>query len=147
RHAAKLDDAAWARIVDLNLADLDSLDPASLGKAARAVAPPHDSSQTRTIFAEEAARITDGVSRIVWQRPSRGESPPETPPEPLPPEPARPEAAQPEAAHLEAILAPLFLEGLEETDDATEIAAPVVAGSSTRGIILHKLMEEVLTGE
>ena len=30
---------------------------------------------------------------------------------------------------------------------ASELPAPAVAGSSQRGIILHKLMEEVLTGE
>jgi hypothetical protein len=41
---------------------------------------------------------------------------------------------------------PLF-ENPEDAEEATEIPAPAVAGSSTRGLILHKLIEELLTGE
>jgi exodeoxyribonuclease-5 len=123
RHGAKLRKEAWARIVDLNLAALDSLDPAKLGEATRAAAPPPDSSQTKAIFAAEAARIADGTNRMVWQRPSRGEAEAEPPSEPPP-----------------------VFEGPEEADEVAEIA-PAVAGSATRGITLHKLMEEVLTGE
>jgi hypothetical protein len=40
-----------------------------------------------------------------------------------------------------------LFESSEEAEEATEIPAPAVAGSSTRGLILHKLMEELLTGE
>jgi hypothetical protein len=41
---------------------------------------------------------------------------------------------------------PLF-ENPEDAEEATEIPAPAVARSSTRGLILHKLIEELLTGE
>ena len=41
---------------------------------------------------------------------------------------------------------PLF-ENPEDAEEATEILAPAVAGSSTRGSLLHKLIEELLTGE
>ena len=39
---------------------------------------------------------------------------------------------------------PLF-ENPEDAEEATQIPAPAVAGSSTRGLILHKLIEELLT--
>ena len=41
---------------------------------------------------------------------------------------------------------PLF-DSADDAQLASEVPAPAVAGSSQRGIILHKLMEEVLTGE
>ena len=83
-----------------------------------------ENEQTREIFAEQARRIAEARHNIVWQHPSRGEI------EDGPP--------------IEFV--PLF-ENPEEAEDAAEISIPSVAGSSTRGIILHKLMEEVLLAE
>ena len=60
----------------------------------------------------------------MWQRPSRDEAD--------------------GASALPAL--PLF-ENPEDAEESTEIPAPAVAGSSTRGLILHKLIEELLTGE
>jgi PD-(D/E)XK nuclease superfamily len=49
-------------------------------------------------------------------------------------------------ADLPSTPAPLF-ESADDAQQATEIPVPAVSGSLERGIILHKLMEEVLTGE
>jgi exodeoxyribonuclease-5 len=124
RHSAKLSDECWARIVDLVLADLDGLDPAKLGEGATAAGETGENQQTLEIFAEQAGRIAKTRHNIMWQRPSRGEIEDGLPTESV----------------------PLF-EMPEEAEDATEIPMPAVAGSSTRGVILHKLIEEVLLAE
>jgi hypothetical protein len=64
------------------------------------------------------------MDKLEWTRPSRMEledGPPSTP-------------------------VPLF-DSADDAQLASEVPAPAVAGSSQRGIILHKLMEEVLTAE
>ena len=124
RHSAKLPDECWAHVVDLGLSDLDSIDPAKLGEGTATSAKVRENQQTREVFAEQAGRIANARHTIVWQRPSRGEVEAEPPTEPVP-----------------------LLHNPEEAEDAAEIPVPAVAGSSTRGILLHKLMEEVLLGE
>ena len=84
-------------------------------------APPAENAQTRAIYADEAKRISAGAVTIQWHRPSLHEGD-EPPSEPI----------------------PVFSD-----PESVEAAAPVIeiAGSAARGKILHKLMEEVLTGE
>jgi exodeoxyribonuclease-5 len=121
RHSAKLSDKSWARIVDLGLAALPAINSADLGSEMPPMAAPAENTQTRALFADEAKRISDAAITIRWHRPSLHEA--DAPPsEPV----------------------PLFSE-----PDSVEAAVPIVevAGSSTRGTILHKLIEEVLTGE
>jgi exodeoxyribonuclease-5 len=124
RHSAELRDKCWANIVDLRLDELSCLDPAKLGDE-KIRAPDHpENGQTREIFAAAEARIAQAMRTLEWTRPSRAEVG--------------------EGASISAV--PLF----DSADDAqltTEVPVPSVAGSSQRGIILHKLMEEVLTGE
>jgi exodeoxyribonuclease-5 len=124
RHSATLPDECWDHVVDLGLSGLGGIDPAKLGEGR--VPPPETSEnqQTREVFAEQAGRISNARHVIVWQRPSRGEVEAEPPTEPVP-----------------------LLQNPEEAEDAAEIPVPAVVGSSTRGILLHKLMEEVLLGE
>jgi exodeoxyribonuclease-5 len=88
------------------------------------VADATDNSQTQAIFVAEADRIAKAERKIRWHRPSRGEA--EKPEVPSPP--------------------PIFTEP-EAVDEATELEPLEVAGGATRGTVLHKLMEEVLTGE
>lgn len=121
RHSAKLSDKSWARIVDLGLAALPAVNPADLGAEMSPTAAPADNTQTRVLFADEAKKISDTAITIRWHRPSLHEA--DAPPsEPV----------------------PVFSE-----PESVEAAVPVIeiAGSATRGTILHKLMEEVLTGE
>ena len=123
-HTADLPDGCWANIVDLKLDRLVVLDPASLGKPKIPAPDRTGNAQTRAIFAAEAARIAQATQKLDWLRPSRIEIEAEVPSTPI----------------------PLF-ESADDAEEATAIPVPSVAGSSQRGIILHKLMEEVLTGE
>jgi exodeoxyribonuclease-5 len=121
RHSATLSDKSWARIVALDIAALPPIDPANLGAEMALPAPSGENTQTRAQFGEEAKRISEAAITIHWHRPSLHEA--DAPPsEPV----------------------PVFSD--PESVDAT-VSASEVAGSATRGIILHKLMEEVLTGE
>ena len=121
RHSARLSDKSWVRIIDLGLAALPAIDPANLGPEMSPPASPAENTQTRALFADEAKKISEATITIQWHRPSlhEADAPPSEP-------------------------TPVFSE-----PEAVEEAAPVVevAGSATRGTILHKLMEEVLTGE
>jgi ATP-dependent exoDNAse (exonuclease V) beta subunit len=121
RHAAKLSDKSWARIVDLEVAALPAIDPANLGAEMSPPTAPAENTQTRDLFASEAKRITEAAITIQWHRPSLHEA---------------------DAPPTESV--PVFSD-----PESVEAAVPVIeiAGSATRGTILHKLMEEVLTGE
>jgi ATP-dependent exoDNAse (exonuclease V) beta subunit len=124
RHGAELSPNSWANIVDLQLDKLPRLDPAKLGDEKIPAPDRAENTQTREIFAAEAARIMQAMHKVEWTRPSRMEledGPPSVP-------------------------VPLF-DSADDAQLASEVPAPAVAGSSQRGIILHKLMEEVLTGE
>jgi ATP-dependent exoDNAse (exonuclease V) beta subunit len=123
RHSAKLPDNCWAKIVDFGLESLDGLD-SEIGEGRRTAVEAPENAQTRQTFAAEAAEIAGLRRTLVWQRPSRDEADGASALPPL----------------------PLF-ENPEDAEEATEIPAPAVAGSSTRGLILHKLIEELLTGE
>ena len=123
-HSAKLPDGCWTNIVDLKLKQLVTLDPEKLGQGISFAAPQVANAQTGAIFAAEAARIRAAMHTVAWTQPSRSELDAGRPPAP----------------------ATLF-ENADDAEAATEIPVPAVAGSSQRGIILHKLMEEVLTGE
>ena len=121
RHTAKLSDKSWARIVYLDITALPAINPSDLGAEMSPPIAPVENSQTRTLFVDEAKQISDAAITIQWHRPSLHEA--DAPPsEPI----------------------PVFSD-----PESVEAAGPVIeiAGSATRGTILHKLMEEVLTGE
>jgi ATP-dependent exoDNAse (exonuclease V) beta subunit len=121
RHSAKLSDKSWARIVDLGLAAIPAINPTDLGPEMSPPVSSTENTQTDALFAAEAKKIPDTAITIQWHRPSLHEA--DAPPsEPLP------VFSEPESAE-------------------TDAAAVEVVGSATRGTILHKLMEEVLTGE
>jgi ATP-dependent exoDNAse (exonuclease V) beta subunit len=121
RHSAKVSDKSWARIVDLGLTAIPAINPTDLGPEMSPPVSSTENTQTDALFAAEAKKIADTAITIQWHRPSLHEA--DAPPsEPLP------VFSEPESAE-------------------TDAAAVEVVGSATRGTILHKLMEEVLTGE
>jgi exodeoxyribonuclease-5 len=124
RHYAQLPDNSWARLVDFDLSSLDAIDPDALGAIRIGSIAAAENMQTQTLFAEEAGRIAKAGRSIEWQRPSRGESETSSP-------------SEPEFVFVDP----------DTAEKAVEITIPNVAGGSTRGTVLHKLMEEVLTGE
>ncbi len=121
RHSADLSDKCWAKLVDLGIAGLPPIRPEDIGIAKERSFTTQENGQTREIFAAEAAAIFDSRKIVTWRRPSRSEL----------------DQLGEDEAKIEST----------EISEATEIAPAAVLGSSIRGTILHKLIEEVLTGE
>ena len=116
----------WLSLINIDIEALPLFDGARLKGAAAAVGGGGPNAQDAATWEREAAAIAGNQRRISWHQPSRHEDPEEPMKEP--------EAvfASAEAA-LEAVP--------EETKEAP------IRGGRERGLILHKLMEEVLTGE
>ena len=118
--------SAWLSVIDLTLPELPALDLDHLPLELAARESETENRQTRTDFAAEAAAIAERTHRIVWRAPSRDEGMPL-------PEP-RDEA-------------PTILATDGDGAPAGGAAVASVQGGRERGLILHKLIEEVLTGE
>lgn len=121
RHRAPLSDKCWGRLMELGIEDLSAIDP---GDFKQTTAPPTASAeigQTRAQFAAEAQKVADASLTIEWHRPSLHEdNKPSSEPSPVFSDPKSSEE---------------------------ELPSVEIKGSAKRGLILHKLMEEVLTGE
>ncbi|MGO7135682.1 UvrD-helicase domain-containing protein [Rhizobium leguminosarum] len=118
--------SAWIGLVDLSLAELPALDTSHLPLDPGAAAGRSRNNQTRENFAADASAIADRQTRLTWLAPSRDENSAGT-------------VLQEEEADI-----------WSGSDDGSppELEAPAaVQGGRERGLILHKLMEEVLTGE
>jgi ATP-dependent exoDNAse (exonuclease V) beta subunit len=109
---------SWARIVDLAQQDLPLLDLSRFEPAARPALADLPNRQTRDIFETERVAIAAAAVPLTWLRPSNQD------PDRMP--------------MTEAIAI--------DSGDAPEMELPIGAGR-VRGLVLHKLMEEVLTGE
>ena len=118
--------ASWIRLVDLSIADLPGIDLSHLPADVAPVGAAAPNAQTRTVFAAEAAAIVASQKRIVWRAPSRDEGA--------------------TAGSVPQAEATIWVGGVDSLmpDD---VAGPLVQGGRDRGLVLHKLMEEVLTGE
>jgi ATP-dependent exoDNAse (exonuclease V) beta subunit len=110
---------SWARIVDLRQRALPSVDLAKLPTSAL-MAPPTEppNLQTREAFEAEAAEIHRRTTRLTWLRPSDND------------------ADRMPVGEVVAL----------DPGDAPEGELPIGAGR-IRGLVLHKLIEEILTGE
>ncbi|MBX9757707.1 MAG: UvrD-helicase domain-containing protein [Beijerinckiaceae bacterium] len=118
--------SAWIGLVDLTLAALPGLDASHLPAGFTATAAGAANAQTRAIFAAEAETIATGQTRLTWLAPSRDENT------------AGSVLRKEEAA--------LWTGSADDQLPELETVA-LVQGGRERGLILHKLMEEVLTGE
>ena len=123
----------WMSVVDLRLDDLPTFDPRAIVYAPvlPAVEEP-ENTQDETTWRGEAATIAATRRAIVWRSPSRHEGSPDAAP---PPE--RDEIFSDAAS---------ISEQLPPTSDTAAVAG-AVRGSRERGLVVHKLLEEVLTGE
>lgn len=119
RHSTKLSDKSWTRIVDLGLEELPAFGATSIRVPVEVPPRSGENLQTREIFAAEAAKIIADRKTVTWRRPSRAEL---------------------DLQESDAVESAV-------TTEAVEIPPSVVVGSSTRGVILHKLIEEILMGE
>lgn len=118
--------SAWIGLVDLSLADLPALDVSHLPLDPAATVAGAGNTQTRESFRAEAAAIADRQTRLTWLAPSRDEN-------------ASGSVLQEEESAIWTGSADGQLPELEPII--------IVQGGRERGLILHKLMEEVLTGE
>ena len=117
--------SAWIGLVDLSLAALPGLDASHLPAGFTATAAGAANAQTRASFAAEAETIAAGQTRLTWLAPSRDEN-----------------AA---GSVLREEEAALWTGSADDQLPELDSAAPVQGGRE-RGLILHKLIEEVLTG-
>ncbi len=120
----------WISILNLDLPSLPVLDLNQFAPGVGVAPASATNGQTREIFATEAAEIVARQETIVWLAPSRNESTKE---------PVL-ELEQP------AIILPPHEDA--PSDDFTPVGQlGQVQGGRERGVLLHKLIEEVLTGE
>jgi CRISPR-associated exonuclease Cas4 len=113
-----MDDGAWARAVDYRLQNIPVLDVSHYDNKPIRRLGDAPNEQSPQVFAEEQSRIAKSFQPIQWLRPSDGD---------------------PDVVRFEITAGT----GWDQPIDGVE----QVPGSSTRGVVLHKLMEEVLTGE
>jgi len=118
--------SAWIDLIDLSLTDLPALDLSHLPLDLAATVASVGNTQTRESFAAEALAIADRHTRLTWLSPSRDES-------------ASGLVLQEDEADIWA----------GSADGLPPELEPIITvqGGRERGLILHKLMEEVLTGE
>ena len=122
RHSAQLSDKSWARLVDLGLPALPAIEPTDLGTEIAALSASEENKQPADLFRDQAGEISKSYHTITWNRPSRHEV-------------EAPQQAEGDRVFSDA----------EQVDESVELVE--VLGSPTRGTLLHKLLEEVLTGE
>ena len=118
--------SAWLSFVVLALSSLPALDLEHHAPEVGAGDAAAENEQTREAFAAEAAAIAARHRRIVWRAPSRDE-----------------DTAQPVVREE----APTILTTDGDGAPTDGAAAAAIQGGRERGTILHKLIEEVLTGE
>ena len=118
--------SAWISLVDFSLAEVPGLDighhPLEFAVGPAGI----ENTQTPDRLVQEAATVADRQRRIVWLAPSRDEA---------------------TGAPALEVQTPQIL--ATDTDGAAEEAGETytIQGGRERGVILHKLIEEVLTGE
>ncbi|QOT76582.1 UvrD-helicase domain-containing protein [Cupriavidus basilensis] len=119
-------DSAWINLLDLALPALDPLvlDDVTDGTVAGAITT--ENQQTRQSFGDEALAIALQHKRLAWLAPSRDES-------------AGGPLMQEEVPAI--LLAP------DDGEIADVTAYPAVQGGRERGLVIHKLFEEILSGE
>ena len=115
---AQAEQKSWARVVNLGHDLLPDLDVSRMTPVPPPTITDPPNTQTAELFAAERAIIDEAAVPLTWVRPSDHD-------------PDR----------VEAVEAIMF-----DAGDASEVDLPVGAGR-VRGLLLHKLMEEVLSGE
>ncbi len=117
--------SSWMSLVDFALGDLPALDLSHLPSEVEHVSGGAINAQTRAEFEKEASTIAAAHASLKWRAPSRDEGP---------------------AAAVKAEGPSVVLHN--EDDEATADDMPsLVQGGRERGLVIHKLLEEVLDGE
>jgi ATP-dependent exoDNAse (exonuclease V) beta subunit len=109
---------SWSRVMDLGQKQLSEFRSDLLPVPVPSSSQPGSNDQTETVFAEEAERLTGASPPIVWDRPSERD------------------------ADRTGDIVDTFV-----VDAASDGPQRIVGSGPLRGTILHKLMEELITGE
>lgn len=109
---------SWSRVMDLGQKRLSEIRADVLPEPVMSALQPFANNQTVAVFAAEGARLAAASPPIVWDRPSERD-------------------ADRSADFIDAFV----------VDAAADVTARIVGAGALRGTILHKLMEELLTGE
>lgn len=117
---------AWSSLVDLGVGALPAIEVPDQVEAFVGAEPAAANAQTLQVFQEEAARVASASQKMVWTIPSRDEGV------------TRPLEGEP---------APLVYVSSGDGTAVPPEQAVAVQGGRERGLVLHKLLEEVLTGE
>lgn len=118
--------SAWIGLVDLSLTALLAFDASRLPPDPNVASSRAINHQTRESFTAEAIAIAEAQTRLTWLSPSRDEN-------------VMGSVFQKEEADIWV--------GADDGPPAEPEPSAPVQGGRERGLILHKLMEEVLTGE
>jgi CRISPR-associated exonuclease Cas4 len=111
-------DASWAKLLDLKLGEVPELNIARLPRTPITASVALENQQSADRFAAEQSRLEEASPTIRWIRPSD---------------------ADPDVVPIQI---------LTESDEGEPLQPSLaVEGGRSRGVILHKLMEELLTGE
>ena len=116
----------WKSVVDLGMRSLTALDVDHPADEVGTDGAGAENTQTRSLFASEADKIAARHRSLVWRTPSREEG---------------------GDASVIGEEGPPLLASDGEGAPAEGGAAPAIQGGRQRGLILHKLIEEVLNGE
>ncbi|MGY3390194.1 ATP-dependent exoDNAse (exonuclease V) beta subunit [Bradyrhizobium sp. USDA 3311] len=108
---------SWFTSIDLRHGELPELDVSGFPESYQRQATAHENKQSSDIFAAEQGRVSESAPTVVWRRPSDHD---------------RDRLADPIDT---VVVADSLAEQME-----------VVGGGALRGIVLHKMMEEFLTG-
>lgn len=116
--------SSWNALMDFNLDGLPVIEIDHHPPGFETIDGDPENSQSRETFAAEAARVVEATTRLRWVAPSRDEDP---------------------HGPLEVAAEPQIVVSVEDmpAPDMTIL----VQGGRERGLVIHKLFEEVLTGE
>lgn len=117
---------SWLGVVELTLDELPAVGVSHYPDTLSAPAAHAPNAQTRTVFAAEASVVLAASRGLAWKSPSRHE-----------------DRDKPTAVAQE----PEVLVASEETGGEDAIEDEEIQGGRERGLVMHKLFEEVLNGE
>jgi CRISPR-associated exonuclease Cas4 len=117
-HLAAMPSQSWAQLLDLRYVDLPELETHQFRPQAISRVPLAENSQTPEKFGDEREQVTQSSEPIPWLRPSDADA----------------DRPAPDTIASEQV-------------EPLPAGQAIVAGSAVRGLVLHKLMEELLNRE
>lgn len=116
---------SWNALIDFDLDELPLVEIGLHPEGFETADGDPVNEQSRAVFANEAAAVLAAGARLRWSAPSRDENP---------------------AGPFDAARVPRIVIGAEDDAPSDDLAI-AVQGGRERGLVIHKLLEEILTGE